>query len=122
MHVVEKIQRGDVMNPQCPSREILQHLTSRWGLLTMLALEFETLRFSEVRRKLNGVSERMLSQTLRNLENDGLINRTAYDVVIPHVEYNLTPLGMEATQQIRQLVDWIENNISMMSPTEIKTN
>ena len=68
-------------------------------------------RFSELRRKIEGVSERMLSQTLQWLESDGLVNRVAYKVVPPHVEYSLTPLGVQAAEKVRSLADWIEDNL-----------
>ena len=111
MGIAAKIQRGDVLAAACPSREVLQHITSRWGVLVLVALESGTLRFGELRRKINGVSERMLVQTLQCLEGDGMVSRIAYQVVPPHVEYNLTPLGREAAEKVRQLTDWIEDNI-----------
>ena len=82
--------RGELLNPDCPSRELLKRITSRWTMLVMLALRDQTLRFSEIRRAIGGVSERMLAQTLRYMEEDGLLVRKAYDVVPPHVEYRLT--------------------------------
>ncbi|ATZ93370.1 winged helix-turn-helix transcriptional regulator [Dickeya fangzhongdai] len=111
MRTIEKFQRGDLLAAACPSREVLQHITSRWGILILIVLESKTLRFSELRRLINGVSERMLAQTLQCLEGDGLINRVAYDVVPPHVEYSLTPLGKEAAEKVRVLVDWIEGSM-----------
>ncbi len=110
-------QRGDLMSEACPSRQVLKHMTSRWGLFVLIALQGETHRFSELRRMIGGVSERMLSQTLQRLEQDGLVNRVAYDVVPPHVEYSLTPLGAEAALKVRSLADWIETNLSRMTPT-----
>lgn len=107
MRVSEKFERGDVMVAACPSREVLQHVTSRWGILVLIALETDTHRFSELRRKIGGVSERMLAQTLQHLEADGLVDRIAYEIVPPHVEYNLTPLGREAAEKVRDLADWI---------------
>ena len=110
-------QRGDLMSDACPSREVLKHMTSRWGLFVLIALQGKTHRFSELRRMIGGVSERMLSQTLQRLEQDGLVSRVAYDVVPPHVEYSLTPLGAEAAPKVRSLADWIETNLSRMTPT-----
>ncbi|MCL7999299.1 helix-turn-helix transcriptional regulator [Brucella sp. 21LCYQ03] len=92
----------------CPSREVLKHLTSRWGVLVLIALQSGTQRFSDLRRKIGGVSERMLAQTLQWLENDGMIDRKAFKVVPPHVEYTLTPMGLEAAAKVRDLADWIE--------------
>lgn len=102
------LRRGDLLDMNCPSREVLKHVTSRWGVLVLLVLENGTHRFAELRRAIGGVSERMLSQTLQWLESDGLVLRRALDVVPPHVEYSLTPLGEEAAERVRSLADWIE--------------
>lgn len=111
----EKMLRGDVMIAACPSREILSHLTSRWGVLILIALLPGTLRFSEIRRRIGGVSERMLAQTLQLLEKDGMINRYDYNIVPLRVEYTLTPLGKEAAAKVRDLADWIENNLAALT-------
>ncbi len=107
----ERLRRGDLMAEACPSREVLKHVTSRWGVLVLLALQGGTHRFSELRRAIGGVSERMLAQTLQWLEGDGLVDRVAYEVVPPHVEYSLTPLGREAAEKVRALADWIETRL-----------
>lgn len=86
-------------------------MTSRWGVLVLLGLQGGTHRFSELRRAIGGVSERMLAQTLQWLEGDGLVDRVAYEVVPPHVEYSLTPLGEEAAERVRALADWIEASL-----------
>ncbi len=109
--LAEARQRGDVMACDCPSRLVLNHLTSRWGVLVLIALESGTQRFSQLRRSIGGVSERMLAQTLQQLEGDGLVRRHAFDVVPPHVEYALTPLGQGAAEKVRELTDWVELNI-----------
>jgi len=105
------------MSAACPSREVLKHVTSRWGVLVLLALESDTHRFSELRRTIGGVSERMLAQTLQWLERDGLVNRVAYEVVPPHVEYSLTPLGRQAAARVRALADWIETSVPRITKT-----
>lgn len=107
----EQFQRGDLLAVNCPSRDVLKHVTSRWGVLVLIALETDTFRFSALRRKIGGVSERMLTQTLQWLEADGLVKRVAYEVVPPHVEYSLTPLGLQAAEKVRELADWIEVNM-----------
>jgi len=104
----EKLLRGDVLAANCPSRDVLKHLTSRWGVLVLIVLERRMHRFSELRRTIGGVSERMLAQTLQQLEADGMVSRVAYEVVPPHVEYSLTPIGREAAEKVRGLADWIE--------------
>lgn len=104
----DHMRRGDLMAVACPSRDVLKHITSKWGVLVLMALRIETHRFSALRRKVGGVSERMLAQTLQNLEEDGFVNRVCFDVVPPHVEYSLTPLGHEAAEKVSDLADWIE--------------
>lgn len=117
MPLSERLARGDLMAEACPSREVLKHVTSRWGVLVLLALQGGTHRFSELRRAIGGVSERMLAQTLQWLEGDGLVDRVAYQVVPPHVEYSLTPLGSEAAEKVRGLADWIEVNLPRIAET-----
>lgn len=107
----ELMRRGEVFSEECPSREILKHVTNRWGGLVLVALLQSTHRFSELRRKLRGVSEKMLAQTLQVLEADGFILRVSYPVIPPHVEYSLTALGEELAKQVEVLVDWIEINL-----------
>lgn len=109
--LAERLQRGDLFAEQCPSREVLKHVTSRWGVLILVALLGGTYRFSDLRRKVGGVSERMLAQTLQWLEGDGFVLRTAYPVVPPHVEYSLTPLGVEVSKRVEVLANWIEDNL-----------
>ena len=109
--LLDAMRRGNVLSPDCPSRGVLDHLTSRWGVLVLISLESGTHRFSALRRLVGGVSERMLAQTLKQLEQDGLVLRQALDVVPPHVEYSLTPMGQEAAVLVRMLTNWIEMNI-----------
>ncbi len=90
---------------------MLDHVTSKWGVLVLLALsEAGTLRWSEVRRRTEGVSEKMLAQTLRTLEADGLVSRIAHPVVPPHVEYSLTARGSELAALLNPLMAWIIDN------------
>ena len=108
----EPLLRGNLMAAACPSREVLQHVTSRWGVLVLVALlGGGTQRFSELRRRIGGVSERMLAQTLQWLEADGFVARVAHPVVPPHVDYSLTRLGREVAGHVRELADWIEGKM-----------
>lgn len=100
----ERLMRGNVMAAACPSREILKHLTSRWGVLVLIALMPGKQRFSDLRRCIGGVSERMLAQTLQWLEADGMVDRKDFKTVPPHVEYTLTPIGLEAAEKVQGLV------------------
>ncbi|MGO4568039.1 winged helix-turn-helix transcriptional regulator [Rhizobium sp. 2YAF20] len=108
-------QLADVFDPQCPSRAVLDHITSKWGVLTLVALLPGTLRFNQIRRKLSGVSERMLAQTLQNLVADGLVDRKSLPVVPPHVEYTLTAIGKEAGHHVEALAGWAERMFSETS-------
>lgn len=109
--LLDRVRQANVMAADCPSRQVLQHVTSRWGTLVMIALTMGTQRFSALRRAIGGVSERMLAQTLQLLEADGLVRRVAFDVVPPHVEYSLTPMGAEAAGHVAALAGWIEGNL-----------
>jgi len=91
----------------CPSRQLLDHVTSRWGVLILVALSSGTMRWGELRRWADGISEKMLAQTLRTLEADGLVERQARPVVPPHVDYRLTGLGRELTALILPLMEWV---------------
>lgn len=107
----EQLRNGNLFAEQCPSREVLKHVTSRWGVLILVSLRDGTQRFSDLRRKIGGVSEKMLAQSLQALEQDGFLNRVSYPVVPPHVEYNLTPLGEQVSEKVATLADWIELNL-----------
>ncbi|ATB29689.1 winged helix-turn-helix transcriptional regulator [Melittangium boletus] len=108
----ERKERGDLYAPLCPSRGVLEHVTSRWGVLVLVVLLQGTRRFSELRREVAGVSEKMLAQTLQALEQDGFVLREVYPVIPPRVDYSLTPLGREVAGHVEVLTDWIEENLS----------
>jgi len=107
----EQLRAGNLFAEQCPSRDVLKHVTSRWGVLILVALRDGTHRFSELRRKMGGVSEKMLAQSLQALEMDGFVNRVSRPVVPPHVEYSLTPRGEQVSEKVAALADWIELNL-----------
>ncbi|MFE5756302.1 winged helix-turn-helix transcriptional regulator [Streptomyces massasporeus] len=95
----------------CPYRLVLEHVTSRWGVLVLTELLNRPYRFSELRRAVSaygnrGVSEKMLTQTLQTLERDGLVHRDAKPVIPPRVDYSLTDLGREAAEQVKALAAW----------------
>ncbi|MFF8961409.1 winged helix-turn-helix transcriptional regulator [Streptomyces globisporus] len=102
---------ADIKQPMCPSRLILEHVTSRWGVLVLVALLERSYRFSELRREVGGVSEKMLAQTLQTLERDGFVHRDAKPVIPPRVDYSLTPLGIGAAEQVRALARWTEHQV-----------
>jgi len=108
---IDQIRPPDVNAPMCPSRLILEHVTSRWGVLVLAALLDGTRRYSELRRTIGGVSEKMLAQTLKTLEHDGFVHREVYPVIPPRVDYSLTPLGEEAARQVWALARWVEARV-----------
>ena len=94
----------------CPSRKVLDHVTSKWGVLVLLSLADGTLRWGQLRRTVDGVSEKMLAQTLQILERDGLVHREAMPVIPPHVEYSLTGLGAGLVEHLLPLMGWLLEN------------
>lgn len=112
--------RGNVFNEQCPTREILGHVTGRWGGLILGALlRTEVMRFSDLRRAIGGVTEKMLAETLRNLERDGLVTRTAHPVIPPHVDYSLTKTGVECARHVAALQKWLEQHVGTVVRCQI---
>lgn len=105
------IKQGNVLAKTCPSRRILQDVTSRWGVLILVVLLGGKHRFSELRKKISGVSEKMLAQNLQALEANGFVLRISYPVVPPHVEYSLTN-GVIIAEQVKGLTNWIELNLA----------
>ncbi|MGW2637703.1 winged helix-turn-helix transcriptional regulator [Streptomyces sp. NPDC001348] len=95
----------------CPYRLVLEHVTSRWGVLVLIHLLDRPHRFSELRRAIGRVSEKMLTQTLQTLERDGLVHRDAQPVIPPRVDYSLTGLGREAAEQVRGLALWTQQRM-----------
>ncbi len=102
---------GQVLSNECPSREILEHLTNKWSVLVLRCLSEGVHRFSELKQRIEGVSEKMLAQTLKMLEQDGFILRTVYPVVPPKVEYQLTITGSQAAEKINYLIGWVERSL-----------
>ncbi|GIF62844.1 hypothetical protein Ais01nite_08790 [Asanoa ishikariensis] len=105
---VSEVQVPNVYRVDCPSRAVLEHVTSRWGVLVLAELRSGSHRFSELRRAVGGVSEKMLAQTLQTLERDGFVDRDAKPVIPPRVDYSLTPLGREVADQVWTLTRWVE--------------
>jgi DNA-binding HxlR family transcriptional regulator len=105
-HTASRDGRFNVLAEACPTRQVINRIGDRWSLLVLYALERETLRFQQLRRTVDGVSQKMLTQTLRNLERDGLVHREVFAAVPPRVEYRLTPLGQSLTKRIRAIREW----------------
>lgn len=102
---------ADVFARGCASRQTLQDITGRWGVLALVALSDGPSRFNALRRRVDGVSERMLSQTLQTLERDGLVNREVLETIPPKVEYTLTELGVTVAEQLRSLIELVESRM-----------
>ncbi|MFI6420033.1 winged helix-turn-helix transcriptional regulator [Streptomyces sp. NPDC050842] len=102
----------DVVGAMCPARLVLEHVTSRWGVLILIALRERSYRFSELRRRVGGVSEKMLTQTLQTLERDGFVHRDAKPVIPPRVDYSLTVMGEEAARQVAELARWTDLRVA----------
>lgn len=107
----EAANKYDIGAEMCPYRLVLEHVTSRWGVLVLIELLERPYRFSELRRAIGRVSEKMLTQTLQTLERDGLVHRDAKPVIPPRVDYSLTDLGREAAEQVRGLAMWTQQRM-----------
>ena len=103
--------RGDVYDRSCPSRQLLDRIGDTWSMLVVVALADGSLRYSELAARVDGVSPKMLTQTLRGLERDGLISRTVHPVVPPRVDYALTELGKSLYSLVEGLEKWAESHI-----------
>jgi DNA-binding HxlR family transcriptional regulator len=101
----------DVFARNCPSRPAFEHITGRWGSIALMALDDGALRFGVLRRRVEGVSEKMLSQTLQALERDGFVLRDVVTTIPPRVEYSLTPLGVETARRMRDLIEFLESRM-----------
>lgn len=101
---------GAVFPAGCPSRVVLDHVTSKWGILILVALDDGEQRWSDLRRRADGISEKMLAQTLKILERDGLVHREAQPSIPPRVDYSLTPRGRELAAYLLPLFGWVVEN------------
>lgn len=108
---VDPTLEADVFSRNCSSRAILQNVTSRWGLLALVALADGELRFNALRRRVDGVSERMLSVTLQSLERDGYVHREMLQAIPPRVEYSLTENGRLVAERLLTLINLVEGQL-----------
>ena len=110
--------RGDVYNGDCPTRQILDRIGDKWTALVIGLLDERTMRFSELQHSIGGISQKMLTQTLRNLERDGLVTRMIYAEVPPRVEYSLTEMGKTLAKPLAVIRQWAESNIGAVSAAQ----
>jgi DNA-binding HxlR family transcriptional regulator len=101
---------SDVVAEACPVREVLDRVAGKWSILIVVAAARGPIRFTELERAIDGISRRMLTLTLRNLERDGLLRRTVHPTVPPKVEYELTPMARELHESLLSLTDWAERH------------
>jgi DNA-binding HxlR family transcriptional regulator len=101
----------DVLDEHCPSRAALEHVAGRWGSLVLVALRKGPTRFNELRRRVSGVSEKMLAQSLHALERDGMVVRQVHSTIPPRVEYSLTPLGEQTADKLWELVAFLQDSM-----------
>lgn len=104
----------DVYDDRCPTRDVLARLADKWALLVLGRLERGPMRFNGLRRDIKRITQKVLTQTLRKLERDGLVSRQIYATVPVTVEYSLTPLGQTLTETVSVLAHWVENNMDAM--------
>lgn len=115
--MVRMRQQANVFDSRCGSQRVLGLIANRWTALIIYALAGGTQRYSQLQRKIGGVSQKMLTQTLRRLERDGLVERRVYPVVPPKVEYSLTPLGRTLTEPLQAICKWAEKHGSELEGT-----
>jgi DNA-binding HxlR family transcriptional regulator len=106
------MQPGDAFDPNCPTRVVLDRIGDKWSVLVVLSLAGGPRRFSELRQAIGGVTPKVLTQTLRAMERDGLLTRKVFAEVPPRVEYALTELGHSLDGPIRAITDWAETHVN----------
>ena len=106
-----RIRKGNLYAADCPTRDVLDDVTSRWGSLVLVLLLESSYRFSELAYLIGGVSEKMLAQALRVLEADGFVLRTVHATKPPKVEYSLTPFGRELAERMKDLTEFVQKNV-----------
>ena len=109
-----KASAPQIFEQGCGTRVVLDHIMSKWGVLVLSSLSDGTRRWGELRREVDGISEKMLASTLRTLADDGLVHRESFPAVPPHVEYSLTPLGVDLMERMLPLVAWVADNSDRM--------
>lgn len=110
--------RGDVYARDCPTRQLLDRIGDKWSVLILLLLGERETRFAQLKRRIEGVSQKMLSQTLRSLERDGLITRHVVATVPVTVSYRITPLGRELLAALQMMIDWAETRMGQVAEAQ----
>jgi DNA-binding HxlR family transcriptional regulator len=116
--VVTNGARGNVFDPNCPTRVILDRIGDKWTVLAVLLLRNGPLRFTELRAGIGSVAPKVLTQTLRRLERDGLVTREVFAEVPPRVVYGLTPMGESLLKPITAVTEWAEEHLPAISAAQ----
>lgn len=117
--LAEAAMRGDVFARHCPTRQLLDRVGDKWSILLLGMLGEGEMRFSALKRRVDGISQKMLAQTLRNLERDGLISRHVEATVPVSVTYAITPLGQELLAALQRLIDWAETRMGAVAAAQV---
>jgi DNA-binding HxlR family transcriptional regulator len=111
---------ADVFARACPSRAVLENVAAKWGILALAALREGTYRFNALRRRVDGISEKMLAQTLHALERDGLVRRDVQATIPPRVEYSLTPVGARIAAKLFELIELVEGEMAAVADAQAR--
>ncbi|WP_341207484.1 helix-turn-helix domain-containing protein [uncultured Sphingomonas sp.] len=112
--------RGDAYARDCPTRQLLDRIGDKWSVLILLLLGEEEMRFSRLKQRIDGISQKMLSHTLRSLERDGLLTRHPVATVPVTVSYRITPLGRDLLGALRMMIDWAETRMSEVAAAQAR--
>ena len=112
--------KANPFNPMCPSQDILALIGGKWSMLILCLLSGGAQRTGQLARGAGGISQKMLTQTLRELERHGIVHRRDFGEVPPRVEYSLTALGQSLSRLVRQIEGWVESNYSRIT-REVRT-
>ncbi|WP_433248177.1 winged helix-turn-helix transcriptional regulator [Streptosporangium sp. CA-135522] len=113
---------ADAFSAKCPTRQVLDHIAGKWTVLVVDALLAGTMRYTDLSRRIEGVSQKMLTQTLRSLEADGFITRIVHPTIPPRVDYDLTSLGRSLAEPITALRQWTETHINEIEQARSRHN
>ena len=113
------LPRGDVYAADCPTRKLLDRIADKWSVLILLLLGHEDMRFNALKRRIEGVSQKMLSQTLKSLERDGLVSRSVVATVPVSVTYAVTPLGRTLMAAMQSMIDWAETRMPEVAAAQM---
>jgi DNA-binding HxlR family transcriptional regulator len=112
---------ANVLNDLCPSRQVIALIADKWSILILYALSREgTMRYGQLQRTVRGISQKMLTQTLRELERNGLVSRTVYEVVPPQVKYELTDLGKSLRKVLTGVCGWAQDNLAKVAEARVR--